>query len=162
MGRKVFSEHNFKIEGNILPLDRFKLFCDREEGIAVSDEIRKQIFEQAEKILAKEYPHLYATEYMMYRKNGNRTVYESKFFDRREAAFTLAFAEYLEREGRFTDKLCDLVWLILEETTWVVPAHNRSDGRNAYLTYAFKVATKSQHIFLYVFITQLHHVLTHQ
>lgn len=138
MGRKVFFEHNFKIEGKILSLDNFRLFCDCEEGLVISDEIRKQIFEQAEKILDKEYPLLYATEYMMFQRNGNRTVYERKFFERREDMFTLALAEYLDRKDRFTDKLCDLVWLILEETTWVVPAHNRSDGRNAYLTYAFK------------------------
>ncbi len=138
MNRKIFAEHNFKIEGKILPLDKFKLFCDRKEGLVISEGIKKQAIGQAEDILAKDYPSIYATEYMMFRKNGNRSVYEAKFFERREDMFTLAFAEYIEQKGRFTDKLCDLVWLILEETTWVLPAHNRlTEGGNGYLTYAF-------------------------
>ena len=138
MRRKIFAEHNFDISGKILPLDKFRPFCDREDGIVISDVIKKQIIGQAEAILSKEYPSLYATEYMMFRKNGNRTVYQAKYFERREDMFTLALAEYIERSGRFTDKLCDLVWLILEETTWVVPAHNRQGDGNGYLTYAFK------------------------
>ena len=139
MGRKIFEEHNFKIEGNILPLDQFKLFCDKEDGLVISDEIKPQIFEQADEILQKDIPQLYATEYMMYRTNGNRSVYEKKFFERRENMFTLALAEYLDRNGKYTGKLCDYVWLILEESTWVVPAHNKkTDADNGYLTNAFK------------------------
>lgn len=138
MRRRIFSEHNFDISGKILPLDKFKPFCDREGGIVISDEIKKQVIEQAEVLINKEYPSLYATEYMMFRKDGNRTVYQAKYFERREDMFTLALAEYIERNGRFTDKLCDLVWLILEETTWVLPAHNRLGDGNGYLTYAFK------------------------
>ena len=139
MGRKIFEEHNFKIEGNILPLDKFRPFCDREDGIVISDIIKKQIFKQADEILGKDIPSLYATEYMMFRKNGNRSIYEKKFFERRENMFTLALAEYLDRNGKYTNKLCDYIWLILEETTWVVPAHNKiAPEGNGYLTYAFK------------------------
>lgn len=138
MNRCVFKEHNFKIKGNILPLDKFRLFCDREDEIAISDVIKEQIFAQAEAILGKEYPHLYATEYMMFRKDGNRSIYEKKFFERREDMFTLALAEYIDGNGKYTDKLCDLVWMILEETTWVLPAHNKTGDGNGYLTYAFK------------------------
>ena len=139
MSRRIFNEHNFKIEGNILPIENFRFFCDRKEGLVFSDEIKDQIFQQAEDILNKEIPSVYATEYMMFRRNGNRSVYEKKFFERREDMFTLALAEYLDRNGKYTDKLCDFVWLILEETTWVLPAHNKTqDGGNGYLTYAFK------------------------
>ena len=139
MNRKVFSEHGFDLAGKILPLDRFKPFCDREEGIVISDGIKKQIIEKADSLVNKEYPSIYATEYMMFRKNGNRTVYQKKYYERREDMFTLALAEYLEKNGKYTDKLCDLVWLILEETTWVLPAHNKiAPGGNGYLPYAFK------------------------
>ena len=139
MGRKIFEEHNFKIEGNILPLDKFRPFCDRDDGIVISDIIKKQIFRQADELISKDIPSLYATEYMMFRRDGNRSVYEKKFFERRENMFTLALAEYLDRSGKYTDKLCDYIWLILEETTWVVPAHNKiAPEGNGYLTYAFK------------------------
>lgn len=138
MGRKVFEEHGFEIEGRILPLDKFKLFCDKKDGLTVSDEIKAQVFMQADEILQKDIPQLFASEYMMFRTNGNRTVYEKKFFERRENMFTLAFAEYLQKQGKYTSKLCDYVWLILEETTWVVPAHNKANDKdNAYLTNAY-------------------------
>ena len=138
MGRKIFKEHNFQIEGKILPLDKFKLFCDRAEGLTFSSEITAQIFEEANEILKNDIPPLYATEYMLFRVNGNRSLYERKFFKRREDMFTLALAEYLDRKGVYTDKLCDYVWLVLEETTWVVPAHNKkTEVNNGYLTNAF-------------------------
>ena len=138
MGKKVFCEHGFITEGRILPLDRFKLFIDREKGFGFSENIKSQILGQAEALLSKEYPSIYATDYMMYKRNGNRTVFEAKQFVRRSDMLTLAYAEYIEGKGRFTDKLCDLVWLILEETTWVVPAHNRvRTGVNGCLSYEF-------------------------
>ena len=139
MGRRLFEEHNLDVTGKILPHDKFRLFCDRKEGLVFSDEIKAQIIKSADHILSEDIPQLFANEYMMFRRNGNRTVYEKKFFERRENMFTLALAEYIERNGRYTDLLCNYIWLILEETTWVVPAHNRiSEGGNGYLTYAFK------------------------
>lgn len=138
MGRKIFKEHGFIIEGKILPLESFRVFSDRENGLVFSNVIKKQILEQAETLLDKEYPSIYATDYMMYKRNGNRTVFEAKQFARRNDMLTLAYAEYIERQGRYTDKLCDLVWLILEETTWVLPAHNRvRAGVNSCLSYEF-------------------------
>ena len=45
----------------------------------------------------------------------------------------LALAEMYERKGRFTNKLIDVIWAILEESTWLLSAHFRcaigsSDG----------------------------------
>ena len=138
MGRKIFEELGFEVEGRILPFDKFRLFCDKEEGLTVSDEIKAQVFEHADAILQQDVPQLFASEYMMFRTNGNRTVYEKKFFERRENMFTLAFAEYLQKQGKYTSKLCDYVWLILEESTWVVPAHNKANDKdNAFLTNAY-------------------------
>ena len=139
MKRRVFEEHGFDVSGKVVSLNDFKLFCDRKDGLVISDEIKAQALKQADEVLTREIPTLYATEYMLFRKNGNRSIYEKKFFERREAMFTLALAEYIEKSGNYTDKLCDYVWLILEETSWVVPAHNKMrEGENGYLTYAFK------------------------
>ena len=138
MGRKVFEEHGFSLKGRILPLEKFQLFCDRESGAVFSDNIKKQILERADGLLNKEYPAIYATDYMIYKRSGNRSVFEAKQFERRNDMLTFAYAEYIERNGRYTDKLCDLIWLILEETTWVVPAHNRvRAGVNGCLSYEF-------------------------
>ena len=50
MGRKVFEERGFEVEGRILPFDKFKLFCDKKDGLTVSDEIKAQVFKQADEV----------------------------------------------------------------------------------------------------------------
>ena len=48
-------------------------------------------------------------------------------------------AECLEGQGRFVDKLIDGIWAILEETSWVIPAHNTSlDGAKYQLPDAYR------------------------
>lgn len=124
MGRRVFEERKFNVNGKVLPYDHFKLFIDREQDFKINEEQIPKLIEQAEDMLKKDIPQLYTHEYMMFRRNGNRNIFEEKFFLRRDMAIALALGEYLERKGRFTDKLIDVLWLILEETTWVPPAHN--------------------------------------
>ncbi|MEX2371318.1 MAG: heparinase II/III family protein, partial [Bacteroidales bacterium] len=41
-------------------------------------------------------------------------------------------AEILENKGRFMDDIINGTWLILEETTWVVPAHSSGDKLHDY------------------------------
>ena len=139
MGRRIFEEKNFNVNGKVLPFDDFKLFIDKPQGFKINEEHYPKIIAKAESWLAKDIPICYASEYMMFKRDGNRSIYEDKFFPRRDALLSLATAEYVERKGRFTDKLIDVLWLILEETTWVVPAHNPGkQGVNTCLPYAYK------------------------
>ena len=138
MKRRIFAEQGYDIHGRVLSKDEFRVFCDREQGLFVTDACREKIIEEAEALVGKNYPHLYATDYMMYRRNGNRKLYETPYFERRTDMVMLALAEYVEGKGRFTDSLINLVWMILEETSWVLPAHNRvrPDGKGT-LSYAY-------------------------
>ncbi len=136
MGRKIFEEHGFDVKGHVLSLDKFSLFCDRKEGFFVCPEYRSSIVAEAEKLLEKRYPVLRISEYLMFRRMGNRRVFEASYFPRRHDMVTLALAEYLEQKGRFCDRLCDLVWMILEETTWVLPAHSKDRSGTDALSYA--------------------------
>ena len=81
------------------------------------------IIKRAEAHLTKEIPILPASVYLDYPRNGNRSRYESIHFARRSMALDLAIAEYCEKQGRFADKLMDVVWAIMEESTWIIPAH---------------------------------------
>ena len=138
MGRRIFEERKFNVHNKVLPYDQFKLFIDTEEGFKINEEQIPRLIKQAEDHLAKDIPQLYAHEFMMFRRDGNRSIFESRYFPRRGMAMSLALGEYLERKGRFTDKLIDVLWLILEETTWVLPAHNPSKpGVNCCLPYAY-------------------------
>lgn len=138
MSRRIFEEKNFNIFGKVLPYSEFKPFINLEGGFVINDEQKPRLINEAEKMLDREIPQLYAHEYMMFRRDGNRSIFESRYFPRRTMLLTLALGEYVERQGRFTDKLIDVLWLILEETTWVLPAHNPSKaGVNCCLPYAY-------------------------
>lgn len=64
-----------------------------------------------------------ASMYLDFVRNGNRTRYEGVCFERRKALSAYALLEAMENKGNYTDKVLDFTWLILEETTWCVPAH---------------------------------------
>ena len=138
MGRRVFEERKFNVDNKVIPYNEFKLFIDQEQGFTIDEEQKPRIIAEAEKMLEKDIPQLYAHEFMMFRRDGNRSIFESRYFPRRAMLMTLALGEYVERKGRFTDKMIDVLWLILEETTWVLPAHNPSKpGVNCCLPYAY-------------------------
>lgn len=126
MGRRVFEERRFNVKGRVLPLSKFKLFKDTKYGFKIDQENCEAIVKRAEGLLSKEYPVLIASDYMMFKRDGNRSIYEGKYFPRRGDMLQLAIAEYVEGKGRFTDKIVDLLWMILEETSWVLPAHNQN------------------------------------
>lgn len=123
MGRKIFAEKNYNVSKCVIPYEDFKIFSDREEGFSLNPEHREAAISAAEALLDKEFPVLTATEFIRYRRTGNRAGYQDLFNPRRWALMQLTLAEAYEKEGRFIDKILDMVWMILEESTWVLPAH---------------------------------------
>ncbi len=82
------------------------------------------LIRMAEELLKEEYPVILSSDYREFSKNGNREHFEEKYFKRRRMLGSLVLAECIEHKGRFTDKLIDGLYLILEETSWCLPAHN--------------------------------------
>lgn len=139
MNRRLFEERKIDVKGKVLPLSQFRPFLDAEQGFVFNEGNKESVIKRAEELLTKEFPVLVASDYMMFKRDGNRSVYEGKYFPRRAAMLNLALAECMEKQGRFTDKLIDLVWMILEETTWVLPAHNPDmPGQVCPLPYAYQ------------------------
>lgn len=123
---------------NLLPYEAFRFYADLPENAEIGEYEKKIIMESAEKALEEEIPQLYATVYMRFVRDGNRGEYEASYFKRRAMLRALTMGEVLEKKGRFIDKIINIVWLICEETTWVIPAHNHGDdtqdGTNTLLT----------------------------
>ena len=118
----------------LLPAKDFVRYRDAERSFVRSDlseEDYAQIIEEAEEALKAEIPLLRATVYMRFLRDGDRSEYETVYFQRRRMLRALTFAEKLEGKGRYLDKIIDLLWLICEETTWVLPAHNQRDAPDA-------------------------------
>jgi len=90
---------------------------------SISQEIRTYYLERAVEFLNYNWPSLKATEYLEYVQNGNRSHFEKVYFDRNKAIEILLIAECLEGSGRFINDLINGVWLLCEESTWILPAH---------------------------------------
>lgn len=78
-----------------------------------------------EKALAKPFPALPATLYLESVRNGNRSGYQTVYFERRQQLQALVLAECVEGKGRFLDPAADALWAICEESSWCIPAHVR-------------------------------------
>ncbi len=118
---ELMREHAFNKEA-CLPLSEIKLFRDVEKPEFNERKIT-EIIKRAEADLPLEVPACPASLYHRFVTDGNRALYEERYFRRRTIALELALAEAYEKKGRFTEKLVDVVWAIMEESSWTVPAH---------------------------------------
>ena len=97
---------------------------DREGWARVAEDDRKAILEAACAIKEKQYPVLLATDYMAFARSGNRKVFEDPYFFRRKKLILSALAYCLEKKDEDLDDVINGLWCIMEETSWVISAHN--------------------------------------
>ncbi|MBQ9116345.1 MAG: heparinase II/III family protein [Clostridia bacterium] len=119
---RIFEESCATTEGKILPLNEFVL-CRDAIGHKIT-EINGRIFAaKAESMLGEAIPLLPLSLYRDKALTGVRSRFEKPHHRRREMLLYLTLAECYEGHGRFTEKIADILWAILEETSWVIPAH---------------------------------------
>ena len=119
---KIFKESKFSPKGNVLSIDEFRLMLDWENPKFDEKKMAK-IVAKAEEYLDYEITTITLTQYRQYHLSGVLSHFGTPYQERGRIMFTLGMAEAYERQGRFTDKLCDVIWAILEESTWVLPQH---------------------------------------
>ena len=69
------------------------------------------------------WPQLRAFQAFRFVRDGNRTDYETIYFQRRFHFSLLVLAECLEYRGRFLPEVVEGLWALLSEPFWYVPAH---------------------------------------
>ncbi|MCR5457304.1 MAG: heparinase II/III-family protein [Clostridiales bacterium] len=108
----------------------FPKYEDREVWSRLLPEQMEAYIRAGEQYLNYEWPVLPAKLYLDFTRNGNRTRYEEIYHrKRRKQLLTLFVAECCEGKGRFVDDIINGVWTILDEATWVIPAHmNENDN----------------------------------
>jgi len=92
----------------------------------LSPAIRKSCIEKGESYLGKSWVSLPATLYMDYSITGNRDRFQTLYFERRKQLATLVISEVLENKGRFMNDILNGIWTTCEESSWCLPAHQRS------------------------------------
>lgn len=100
--------------------------ADRAAWEGLAEEKRRAIAAWGDEALGG-YPMLTATQFLAFTRSGNRQVYETPYFRRRELLMGAAIAECLCNDGAYLDAVIDGLWCICEESTWVLSAHNGSE-----------------------------------
>lgn len=122
--KRLYEVNGVMAKGNILSLAEFRPFIDMDE-INEDTVFLDSLVSLAEEMLDEEVPMLTLSLYRSFFKTGDRMTFDKPYLRRRFMLAVLTYAEYREGKGRFTEKLCDLVFAILEESTWVIHAHSK-------------------------------------
>ena len=85
--------------------------------------IRTRFINQGHRFLKKTWPTLPADIYLLFSRIGNRSQYETLYFQRREILLHLILAELMEAQGIYLESIANAVWSICEESSWCIPAH---------------------------------------
>lgn len=96
---------------------------ERDAWLQVPEDIRAAMTARAEAVKGREWPSLLATTALDFKRNGNRSRYESEQFGRRRRLIDLVLGECAQGESRFLDDIANGVWLVCEESFWGAPAH---------------------------------------
>jgi Heparinase II/III-like protein len=111
---------------NLMTVDEwhpFPRWGERDPWESVPADIRAKIVSQAESDQKAGWGTLLASQFLEFKRNGDRQRFESLSFGRRAHLKDLVLAECLEGSSRFMDEIANGIWLICEESFWGVPAH---------------------------------------
>ena len=134
MGRTIVSDHVKETKGaGIFSL--YPNISNRESWEGLPSQLKKEITEAGQEAQKTPWTQLLISDFTEFSKSGNRLAFEDKYFPRRRKLSALVMAECVENKGRFLDDILDGLYLILEETTWCLPAHNSyiRDTKQEYL-----------------------------
>ena len=115
-----------KLSAILIPRDQWRPFPtmqDRERWQALPKSVATYLVARGEEAWRAPFPSLPATLYLAYARDGNRSRFESVYFERRSLLQNLVLAECVEAKGRFLDAAADALWALCEESSWCLPAH---------------------------------------
>ncbi len=120
---RVFESSGLNPTGKVLSFDDFRLMRDVEQPIYTPEKMQK-VVENAEEILNQDITVLTLWAHRQYQAQGSRDIYDRDWAKRISNIMHLSLAEFYEKKGRFTEKLADYLWAVLEESWWMQPAHS--------------------------------------
>ena len=97
---------------------------DRSAWLSLPAADRASIHRLSEEYRAISYPVLTATQFMAFTRTGDRLAWEKPYFLRRRKLCAALLGLCLDADAALLDDVIDGVWLICEETSWVLSAHN--------------------------------------
>lgn len=101
---------------------------DRTFWDGVEDDVRAGVLAEVSRFSGSDWPPLTANVWRDYGRTGNRVHYQDPYFARRDRLAAAVLAYCLTDDPRWYDEALDGIWLLLEETSWCIPPHDRHGG----------------------------------
>lgn len=113
-----------KFQGRLQRFTPFPTASDRAAYEQLPQEVLLQLRQEGEKYLHYQYPSILGTDYMNFKRTGNRVAFEDVYFARRHALMALTLAECADGQGRYLDDIINGIFALCEESGWQLPPHN--------------------------------------
>ena len=111
-----------------LPVDLLPELASRTPAQWAATEVGAALLEAAKRTaVVTAIPETTYTRYRMFKTVGERAPYDSVHGEKRALLRNEVLAAWLGGDDSRIDRINDLIWSICEETTWVGPAHERSN-----------------------------------
>lgn len=111
-----------RLAEHLRPWRPYPPVADRRYWGRVPRETREHLLAQTAPVSQRPWPLLTATAYARFNADGDRQVYERPYIARRDKLAAAVITAVLTGDTSTPD-ITDGVWLLCEETTWCLPAH---------------------------------------
>lgn len=102
----------------------YPAFECREAWEALPKDDRDDLLRLAEELHQEPYPMLTASRFLAFTREGSRTAWEAPYFLRRKKLIAAVMHVCITGTLEELDEVVNGLWCILEETDWVISAHN--------------------------------------
>lgn len=86
-------------------------------------DVRQKLLDNADEELKRTWNTLLLSDYTEYKIDGDRAKFEKLYFDRRIRLARFVIADLISPQSKYINEIANGLWLIMEESTWVLPAH---------------------------------------
>ena len=121
---KPFLKTAIAFRGDIHSFQPFPKASAREAYETLPATLKNRLVKMGESRLNYAFPTISATDYLRFKRDGDRAAFEALYFGKRNALNDLIQAECVEHQGRFMDDIINGIYSICEESAWQLPAHN--------------------------------------
>ena len=118
----IFQNYLCTYNGILYSYDPFSEI--RADGLKIPESLRERLINEGRKYLDEPYAPLYAHDYMTFVRTGNRSDFEQKYFYRRHHLCAVVTAYLTDKSEDLLNDIIDGIYIISEESTWALPAHN--------------------------------------
>ena len=116
MAKKMNLTENLK---GISSWQPFPKYGDRDGWNAISDDVKKEWIDVAQKNIDFNWPSMRTSLYLNIKRRGETFIQWQQFMMRRALLGTFLLAECMEGKGFYMDQIVDGIIAICEETSWV-------------------------------------------